>query len=173
MTHTVRRAVQDDVGDVQRSIAASWQDAYADVLDAERLRELTADPTEFYPEDRFRKKLSDDDLAYLVALVDGEVVGIVNVCWAEGNTHDFVVEGSAQVRSLYIHPDYWDRGIGSALLAEGSAAQPDDIDRQFVECLADNRRARGFYEAREFEWIDEDEIDLYGVTCRTVVYKRS
>lgn len=172
MTYTVRRAVQDDAVGVQRSIAASWRDAYADIFGEERLRELTVDSSEFYPEARFREKLSDDDLAYLVALINEGVVGIVNVCWAEGNTHDFVAEDAAQVRSLYVHPDHWNRGIGSALLAKGTAAQPDDIDRQFVECLADNPRAREFYEARGFERIDEGEIDLYGVTCRSITYKR-
>ena len=102
----VRRAVADDLPAVRRTLARSWRHGYDGVLDADALAGATADPTAFYPADRFERKRDDDDLSFLVAVADDGAVGVCNVARGASNTHAFVPSDAAQLRAVYVDPDY-------------------------------------------------------------------
>lgn len=169
---TVRPADRDDLDGLRETFARSWATAYDDVLDPDRLREATSDPEEFYPAERFEEKLADDRLRFFVAEVAGDVRGAVTVNWSPENTHGFVPDGDAQVRSLYLHPDHWGRGIGTALVERGTAALPDRIATAWVEALAENDVGTAFYESLGFEPVDGRTIDLMGGEHPTTIYRR-
>ncbi len=155
---------------VQRALANSWRVGYDGLIDEATLRERTADLDEFYPPDRYEAKLADDRLAYFVAVSAGDVAGVCTVNWAPDNTHDFVPDGDAQLRSLYLDPAYWREGIGTALYeacADRLRDLVDSPDRLYVEVLAANDRARGFYEAVGFESYAEGTVTLFGETHAT------
>lgn len=170
VNYTVRRASEADLRGVQRALANSWRVGYDGVIDRMTLREQTADLDEFYPPDRFADKLADDRLAYFVAVSADDVAGVCTVNWALDNTHAFVPDGAAQLRSLYLDPAYWRHGIGTALY-EASLDHLRDLattpDRLHVEVLAANDRAGGFYEAVGFEPYATGTVTLYGETFPT------
>ena len=76
---------------------------------------------------------------------DGDaVVGMASV----SPSRDRDLPGTGEVRALYVAPDHWRSGAGSALMAK---AEQLLADAGFTEAslwvLEDNARARGFYEA--------------------------
>lgn len=172
MDRTVRRATEDDLAGVQRAVANSWREGYDGLMDEETLSELTDSAAEFYPEDRFLRKLRDDELLFLVALSDGEIAGIINFCWGEDNTHEFVEQDGCQLRSLYLDPQFWRRGFGTALFETGLRESPEGVDDLFVEVLSANERGRAFYESVGFRHYSGRTIPLYGETFDTELYRR-
>lgn len=172
--HRVRRARRADLPAIRAAVARSWREGYDGVMDADRLAELTADPAEFYPADRFEAKLDDDRLAFLVAVPAGaeDPRGIATANWGTGNTHEFVPEGAAEFRSAYVHPEYWGVGVGTALFEAGLAALPEGVGEVWVECLAANDRGIGFYRSLGFEAVDGRGIDLYGEAHATRILRR-
>lgn len=172
MNKTIRRATEDDITGIQRAVANSWRQGYDGLISEETLVELTDSPTEFYPEERFRRKLSDDELLYFVALAGDEIAGIINFCWGEGNTHDFVDSGGCQIRSLYLDPKFWREGLGTSLFESGREALPAGIDRLFVEVLSANERGCAFYESLGFAEYGHRTITLYDKQLETKLYKQ-
>lgn len=172
MNQTVRRATYSDLFGIQKAVANSWRQGYCGLINEETLVELTESPAEFYPENRFQEKLSDDKLLYLVALADGEIAGIINFCWGEENTHEFVESGDCQIRSLYLDPRFWRNGLGTALFEAGLEELPSQIDELFVEVLSANERGCGFYESIGFRHFGNRTITLYGENLETELYQR-
>lgn len=172
MTQTIRRATQSDLSGIQRAVANSWRQGYSGVIHEETLVELTNSPAEFYPENRFQEKLSDDELLFLVALIDGEIAGTINFCWGEKNTHEFVGSGGCQIRSLYIDPKFWRNGLGSALFEAGLEELPSQLDGLAVEVLSANERGCRFHESIGFGHFGSRTITLYGENLETKLYQR-
>ena len=172
MDPTIRRAAPDDCAAIQRVIADSWRKSYRGLL-GESTLERTTDPATFYPADRFREKLDDPELRFLVALVDGDVAGIVNVCWGPENTHEFVTADGCELRSLYLAPSFWREGVGTALVEAGRDAFPSGTDESFVEVLSANERGRAFYESVGFRRFGGRTITLYGESLETDLYRRT
>jgi len=84
----VRPARQGDLRAVQRLVSDSWRVAYSDLLPPNALA-FIADEERFQPIESLEYALESDDLHFLVALVDGEVVGESQ--FATGpETHAFV-----------------------------------------------------------------------------------
>lgn len=172
MDRTVRGAKEDDLFGIQRAVANSWPQGYDGLIHEKTLTELTESSAEFYPEERFLEKLNDDELLFLVALADDEVAGIINFCWGESNTHEFVEHGDCQIRSLYVDPQFWRNRFGTALFETGLKESPSGVDKLFVEVLSANDRGCSFYESIGFSPYSERTITLYGETFETQVYKQ-
>ncbi|WP_435062985.1 GNAT family N-acetyltransferase [Halobaculum sp. EA56] len=168
---TVRPARAGDLRGIRETLARSWRRGYDGLLDADALAEATADPAEFYPAERFERKRADDELLFLVAVVDDGVAGVSNVAWGETNTHAFVPDDAAQHRAVYVDPDHWGEGIGTALVRRGSDAL-DDETPEYVECLAANERGRRFYESLGFERYGGGTVELFGEAYPTDRFRR-
>lgn len=171
--HEVRTARRSDLPAIQAAVVDSWRVGYDGVIDAERLAEITSDPAEFYPEERFESKLADDELVFLVAIPEGEEPrGIANLNWGVENTHEFVPDGESQFRAVYVHSEHWGEGVGTALFEAGLEQLPSDLDRIWVECLDENDRGKRFYRSLGFSPADSREIDLYGEVHPTRIFQR-
>ena len=66
----------------------------------------------------------------------------------------FIVLRDGMLDALYVAPGLQERGVGSALLERAEEARPDGF-RLWV--FQENRRARGFYEARGCRLIRETD----------------
>ena len=116
--------------------------------------------------------LAGDSAAAFVAVVDGTVRGFVDVRWGAENTKSFVGPDEADVKAIYVHPDWWGDGVGTALLERGLDALPDRVERVRLEAFADNDVGARFYEARGFEQVETGETEIAGETYPVAIYAR-
>lgn len=168
----IRKALSDDIEGIQQVYANSWAKAYAGVICEKTLERKTSDPSRFYPERKIQANLRDDESLYLVAVTDEKISGISHFCWGETNTHRFVEPGSAQLRAIYVEPASWGTGTGTALLEASLDRFPSTADTVMIECLAENKRARKFYESHGFELCDRSSVTLFDERLPTTRYRR-
>jgi len=161
-----------DVRGVVRAHGRAWREAYESILPEEVLDQVVVDPTEEQVRARNEDVREDRD-GFLVAVDDGGTVrGYAYLRWDE-DTKDFVGAGEAGLKEIYVHPDYWNRGVGTGLLERGIERLPDAVDRLKLEVFADNDLGRGFYEARGFEPVDQSEVEIGGESYPTAIYARA
>lgn len=168
----VRPATPGDAAAIHHVSVASCRAAYTEALaDPEPFLTRVRDPLR---EENLREKLArtadDDRVVYLVGVDDG-IVGFVQVLVGE-RTPEAISANTAYLKSLYVHPDHWRRGIGSDLLEAALARLPDNIERVRLDVLAANEAGRRFYEAQGFEPVGRGSFEAGGRSYETVVYAR-
>jgi len=93
-----------------------------------------------FPDDAIRADwlaaLGDPQAETYLAFEDDEAVGVASV-------------GEGTLQTLYVLPDHWNEGVGSALhdLAL-NRLRATNVERARLWTLAENHRARAFYEKR-------------------------
>jgi len=141
MTVDVRTATAEDLAAVEAVARDAWYAAYGGFLEPQSVE---AGLAQSYDEDVLATAVEQDAIEFLVAEVESEVVGFAS---AERTWTDEV-----ELHTLYVHPDRWGEGVGSALLYEVEAwATEKDVDRLVAAVFADNAVGRGFLESRGFE----------------------
>ena len=165
-----------DARGVLRVNRAAWRAAYAHIVSDEVLSRLAEAPTAD-DVDRWYGQLDVAEADGRVLVADRksagapDVVGYAYVRWGD-DTKEFVGEDEAGLKELYVAPDYWREGVGSALLERVVVAARDAASALKLETLAENRRGRAFYEAEGFERVESSSFELLGQTYPTVVYAR-
>jgi ribosomal protein S18 acetylase RimI-like enzyme len=133
----IRRAGPEDAEAIALVHVRSWQGAYAHVFPPHTLADLSV-------EARVRlweRYLPRDDAGIFVSESDGSVVGFVSV----GASRDAADDG--ELYAIYVDPDYWGTGAGRRLITAGEEwLRSHGYDRATLWVLADNPRARRFYE---------------------------
>jgi len=141
----VRVATPADAPGIRRVADAAWHDAHAPIIGEESVEAFLA---EHYDVADLRARYRDGDSTTFVAEDDGEVVG-----YASGVPG----EEAYDLGSIYVHPERQGEGVGSRLLeAVESRGREEDYDTVRLIVMADNGAARGFYEARGFEYAADD-----------------
>ena len=131
---TVRRATETDAEAVARVHVLTWQAAYRDVFPPERLDAL--DPRHRAP--GWRERLA----AGALVLVDEQRTGFASA----GPSRD--EEGAGELYAIYVLPERWGGGLARRLLAAAEEElRAAGFERATLWVLAENPRARGFYEA--------------------------
>lgn len=162
----VRHATPDDARAVQRVAARSARAAYEPILDDHAL-------VDYVERDRAVAELADwlaeaegrEDVRYLVA-VDGPgdrtdgVVGFAQLRWDDGVSATYVDEDDCLLQSLYVDPDRWGDGAGTALVDRGVADLPDRLSRVVLGVLPDNEVGKSFYAGYGFERVGEDVFEV-------------
>lgn len=146
----------------------AWLEAYDEVLPESVLADVAARPTEEELDARVASMRADRG-NLLVAVDEGAVVGYANVRWRDDRTKEFVGRDEAGLKELYVDPDHWSAGVGTALL-EAAVDLADDATALRLEVLESNDVGRRFYEARGFERTGSDEFEVEGERLPTVVY---
>lgn len=167
-TTGIRQATLDDVPPIAQLHVVAWQvayrgcipDSYLDGLDPQR-RALG-----------WQDFLCDSAKVLLVALRDQGVAGFVAL--VPSRDPDARPE-TAEIAALYVDPQCWRAGHGSALLdAAVQAARARDYRDLTLWVLASNHRARSFYEARGFARDGQEKTDERpGFSLLEVRYSRS
>lgn len=163
MTRDVRRATVDDVWAVHEVARQSWHAAYDDVLGPETVDEVV---DEWYAIGDLESSIIDtsgrDDAAFLVAEnsptagvgADSDSCGFVHaVPWPEDSSVAFLAR-------LYVRPDQWNEGTGTALLEGLETELSAGFDRLRLAVLAANEVGISFYESRGFDRIGTRPSDL-------------
>jgi len=154
---TVRPAAPADAAAVQRVARAGWHAAYDDILGAERVEDTVDD---WYAADAVRRDAADDGRPFFVAVdpADGAsedapdaadaVVGFAAVTPDGPETS----ADAWELYRIYVHPDRWGEGAGSALLARCErTVRERGGDALELSVLADNEVGVSFYRSRGFE----------------------
>jgi ribosomal protein S18 acetylase RimI-like enzyme len=159
-----RPAVPSDADAIARVHAASWQEAYRDLLPSDFLAGLSVESRAA----RWVANLAGVTATRTrVALVDGEVCGFASV----GPCRDPDLDGSGawEVYALYLSPGVLGRGIGRDLMAAALGDVPPEATTVTLWVLAGNVRARAFYEAAGFVADGRrQDIEIGGVTVTEV-----
>lgn len=164
---SVRDVEKADAPRIATLARTCWRTAYADVLREETIdRALEA----WYDEAVLRERI-DGDGAFLVAVgrdVGGEVLGYASAGREAGEDGRGIHLGS-----IYVHPDRWGDGVGSALLSAFlETCREAGYDRVHAIALGENDRACAFYRSRGFSLCEERESDLFGETVTDAEYVR-
>jgi putative acetyltransferase len=127
--------------------AADWRDLY-EIWTHPRVCWGTLQ-VPFQSEDEVRKKVESppERMTRIVAEVDGRVVGATNLHRGRSPRMQHVATCGVSV-----HPDYWNRGVGSALLAAVVDLADNwlNLKRVELEVYIDNASAIHLYEKFDF-----------------------
>lgn len=159
-----------EVRDLIRVHGLAWREAYEGLLPSEVLEDLTVDPTADEVR-QWQEGLRENEEGVLVAVDDdGTVRGFVDMRWGDEETKAFVGEREAGLKAIHVHPDWWNQGIGTALLERGLDLLPDSIEAVRLEMFAGNDVGQRFYEAKGFERADTGTYEIDGRSYETVIY---
>lgn len=159
-----------DVRDAIRAHGHAWQEAYDDIVADAVLDRISTDP-DAKDVDRWLDRFPEEHGVTLGVAAEGAVRGYILVRWAE--TKPFVGSEEAGLKEIYVHPEWWGEGLGGALLDDAIERVPADVRGMVLEVLADNDRARGFYEAYGFELARGGTTEIGDRTYETAIYRRT
>ena len=172
----VRKARTQDIEELNEASKESWVHGFSEILSEEDL-ELARNYEDFVTEEKLEECIDSDRILMLVDEREGKVVGKGAITWNEEFAHEFTEAGEeAQLRSMYVHPDYWGRGIGSELVEKLIERTPEKISAVKVEALKGSDAVK-FYRKHGFRKISEgkleaDELDIVSKDYDTVVMEK-
>jgi ribosomal protein S18 acetylase RimI-like enzyme len=130
-----------DAGPIAALHVQSWQTAYAGIMPADFLAQISvAEKAEWW-----RRQLAEVSSGVCVALTGDSVIGFV----AAGPSRDADGAGKCAVYALHVSPDHRGRGIGRRLLRAAESVSPPGAEIT-LWVLAQNEPAQGFYRASGF-----------------------
>ncbi|WP_266078421.1 GNAT family N-acetyltransferase [Haladaptatus caseinilyticus] len=159
-----KRVTRTDIPEIRTISREAVEAAYDFLPDKER----AATVRERFSEERLETALADDDVIIVAAIADGDPVGYAHVDVV--NRADAV--GEARLQGIYVTPDRWRQGIGTALL-DGieDEIRTQGFTQLSVSVLIDNERGKRFFESKGFERVEERVEDLFtGGTAYQQVY---
>lgn len=170
MTITTRIAQLEDAHDFGRVHTESWQAAYRGLMPDEFLDNISVEERAAAIREVIARNPEPEEGRRLVAEVDGVIVGIA-LLWAERSGEP----DTGEVILLYLVPEAWGRGIGTALLGRCVEEMRSIGYVQAVPWVAEkNPRARRFYEREG--WAPDGgrkAEDLGGGEIAEVRYRRA
>jgi GNAT superfamily N-acetyltransferase len=118
-----------------------------------------------FPDDAIRadwfSALTDPDGETYIAFEDAEAVGVVSVC-------------RGVLQTLYVMPEFWSRGIGSALHDLALVRlRETNVQEARLWTLTENQRARAFYEKRGWTLTGRTRVVPFPPHPTDVEYARS
>jgi ribosomal protein S18 acetylase RimI-like enzyme len=158
----VRRARLEDARAIAQVHAETWREAYEHVFGAERLASVTIDARLA----QWERILAAGQSDVFVAAAGG-MVGFVST----GDSRD--ADAEAELFAIYVLPEAWGTGAGSALMRAGVEAMRLRASGDAVLwVLDDNPRARRFYEREGWALDGERKEDEYlGLRVPEVRYR--
>ena len=102
---TIRLAKPSDAADMAEVHMRSWEAAYKDIIPEEYIKTKNATRP-----DLFKRIITDENKTQYVIQADGKTVGIM--CIAPPKDDD-VDDNYYELHGIYLHPDYYRRGIGT------------------------------------------------------------
>lgn len=164
----IRGASREDATDVQRVARAAWHAAHDPVLGLDAVDDLL---DRWYSLEDLSNSIESEEAPMFVAADRDDDEGTV-VGFAQGGPSDEDY-ADAVVGRIYVHPDCWGEGHGSALLERlFDAFRADGHESVWLAVLADNEVGRSFYDDHGFALQEERSVELAGVQTTDVVLVR-
>jgi len=152
---------------------ASCRAAYEGVIDDPALLEMVEDPSRIEDiRSRLADAEADDRIIYLVYETDDEIVGFVQMRVGE-QAPDHVDDETAYLRSLYVHPEFWNCGIGTELLRAAMSRLPEGTKSIKLSVLSNNEIGKEFYKKHAFEKVGTGTFEIQDVCYDTNIYSKS
>jgi ribosomal protein S18 acetylase RimI-like enzyme len=143
----IRPAGPDDIPAVRALLLETWHDTYDPLIGAEKVTRIT---NSWHSSDNLMQQLSLPDTSFLVAEMQGTVVGHI---YANAQKPPILT-----IARLYVLPDRQRRGIGKRLLHEVTTRYPTcNVVRLVVE--AENAKGLAFYEREGFHPVGEAVVE--------------
>ena len=149
MSHNlrIRPAEPGDVAAVRALLVETWHDTYDRLIGPEKVTEIT---DSWHSSENLTQQIALADTAFLVAELDGSVVGHV---YANAQKPPVLT-----IARLYVLPGRQRQGIGKRLLDEAVSRYPAcDAVRLVVE--AENAKGLAFYQREGFRSVGEAIVD--------------
>lgn len=159
----IRPAERDDAAAIRAVAEAAWYAAYAGFVDTDTIRQGIE---QGYAAERIVDTMDREDQVFLVAEAEGEVVGFAAAeqTWAD----------EATLQLLFVHPDRWGEGIGTALLDEIEARMADrGVEYLVASAFADNTVGPAFLAARGYEQVDTVQTEFGDEVHPEHVYEKA
>lgn len=153
----IKRLEVKYINDVAVAHRLAWQKAFRGILSDELLDGLRDD--EFVA--GWQDMVTRTERTNLVKVLDsGKTVGFVSF----GPPYRRDENSNAEIYGIYVHPNYWNQGIGYELMKEAirDLAKKDDYNGVVLWAMIGNKRSRKFYEKIGFEKTDEARISKRG-----------
>jgi GNAT superfamily N-acetyltransferase len=144
----------------------AWREGFVPILPSDF---RVPDADSFGP--RLAEALAGAGVHSTLALEQGRLLGWVT--YGVNRDHD-AGPRDGEVRSIFVHPDAWRSGVGSALLTwalEGLAAEGYRVAT--VWSFADNARANRFYERHGFARDGGEQRREFSAGALEVRYRRA
>jgi GNAT superfamily N-acetyltransferase len=155
---TVRAATTGDARAIAEAHITAWQVAYRGIMPDRYLDELGDDMAGHVGRRRVHIAAPDEPRVFnLVAERDGDVVGWLA---AGPSRDDDRHEAQAEIWAVYVHPDAWRTGAGSALMTAAlDRLTTEGYSEASLWVFEENARARGFYE--RFGWRPDGATEIF------------
>ncbi|ACV48709.1 MULTISPECIES: GNAT family N-acetyltransferase [Halomicrobium] len=149
---------------------SAWREAYRELLPESVVEEIVTDPAPDTAQEWF-DHLGEHREGFFVAEEGDAIVGYADLRWGDQETKPFVAPDEAGLKSIYVDPERWGDGVGTALLEQCLETVPDELTTLKLETLAGNEVGVGFYEERGFEQFDTGTVELVGEAFDTELYR--
>lgn len=138
----VRLARPEDAAAIARVQVESWHAAYRGLISERRLASFTVPVRTM----AWQRNLAvRGDVRTTVFEAEEKIVGFASI----GRSRD--LEGWGEIWAIYVAPDWWGRGVGSALFADAMAElAARGLSRVMLWVLDGNERALQFYQGNGF-----------------------
>jgi len=136
--HHDTHASPPDAPEMAEVLMRSWEEAYGDIIPEDFIRQKNAARPE-----QFRQAITDGNEDEYVIQESGRIIGIMKVA---PPLDDDLGGDYYELRYLYLHPDYFRRGVGKRAMAF-AFDKARQFDRQYMSVwlFAENKNAADFY----------------------------
>lgn len=165
----IRPAEPSDAAAITDVLADSAAAAYEEILPEVHLERAFVDLDDDALAERLTETREDDQVVYLVAVADEDVVGFAQVLWGSRRP-EHVEAGVAFLQSLYVASSHWGEEIGSGLLDAAVARLPSETEQLRLGVLSGNDVGVGFYETYGFEQAGQGTFEIEATSYETDIY---
>lgn len=147
MNILIRLATRADAPDMANIHARSWEVAYKDIIPAEYIKEKNSTRAA-----RWERILSAENKIHYIILNGNTAVGMLTIGAPQHENieikNDIGIDDSFwELHSIYLHPDYYHRGIGTiALDFAMNKAREAGKTNMLLWVFEENKNAVKFYE---------------------------
>lgn len=170
MTITIRPATTDDIPTIAALHIEGWKGAYGGIVDQGYLDSLSVE-----------KRIADwtgwmaaEESTVFLAYDGGTPAGFVVIGRTKTpppGSSPIRPSHSGEIYALYLHPDYWRKGIGTLLIKHAARELKERKHSTICLWVLDaNTRAKGFYEKMGGQKLGGKMIEIGPNTLKEICY---